>query len=326
MGVCKKAHRIAVLTSGGDAPGMNACIRAVVRSGVYRGIEVLGVEHGYKGLIEGTVRQMDLNDVADIIQRGGTILRTARCPEFKTPQGREKAVEKIREMGIDGVVSIGGDGTFQGAKLLSDLGVPTIGIPGTIDNDLAYTDFTLGFDTAVNTVVDAINKLRDTMMSHDRVSVVEVMGRKCGDLSLYAGVAAGAQSILVPEIPVDLDDIMMRIRRGQERGKHASIIVVAEGLEYTSYQIAEIVKERAKVDTKVTVLGHIQRGGSPSATDRVLATRMGVRAVELLSEGIGNRVIGIRDNKIFDQDTVEALSAVAKFDKDLFEISRLVSL
>lgn len=318
--------KIAVLTSGGDAPGMNACIRAVVRSGVYKGMDVIGVDHGYKGLIEGTFHQMDLPDVADIVQRGGTVLRTARCPEFKTPEGRLKAVEQMRKAGIDGLVAIGGDGTFQGAKLISDLGMPTIGIPGTIDNDLAYTDFTLGFDTAVNTVVDAINKLRDTMMSHDRVSVVEVMGRKCGDLSLYAGVAAGAQSILVPEIPVDLDNIMERIKRGQNRGKHASIIVVAEGLEYTSYQIASIVKERAKVDTKVTVLGHIQRGGSPSAADRVLATRMGVRAVELLENNIGGQVIGVHDNHIIHLDITEALSMNPRFDHELYRMSRLVSM
>lgn len=318
--------KIAVLTSGGDAPGMNACIRAVVRSGVYKGLDVFGVEHGYKGLIEGNFRPMDLPDVADIVHRGGTMLRTARCPEFKIPEVRVKAAEQMRKCGIDGLVAIGGDGTFQGAKLLSELGVPTIGIPGTIDNDLAYTDFTLGFDTAVNTVVDAINKLRDTMMSHDRVSVVEVMGRKCGDLSLHAGVAAGAQSILVPEIPVDLDDIMQRIKHGQNRGKHASIIVVAEGLQYTSYQIASIVKERAKVDTKVTVLGHIQRGGSPTAADRVLGTRMGVRAVELLEKGIGGQVVGVRDNHIIHQEIAEALSMTARFDHDLYRMSRLVSM
>lgn len=320
--------KIGIITSGGDAPGMNAAIRAVVRSAIHEGIEVCGVRRGYAGLINDDMFEMSMRSVSDIIQRGGTILYTARSEEFKTPEGQLKAVENLKKNHIDGLVVIGGDGTFTGAKVLSEkYGILTIGLPGTIDNDLAYTDFTLGFDTAVNTVIDAINKLRDTMTSHERVSIVEVMGRHCGDIALYAGISSGAEVIIVPEIPYTVDDVCAKLTRNINSGKHSGIIVLAEGAGKAE-DLKEHIKEKIGevVSIKTAVLGHIQRGGSPTMADRLLAARVGYRAVELLMEGKGNRVVGIHDNKIVDYDIVEALSKKKAFNKKLYDIANIVSL
>lgn len=315
---------IAVLTSGGDAPGMNAAIRSVVRVGLDKGIKVMGIQRGYSGLINGEIFEMGRHSVADIIHRGGTILRTARCEEFRTEAGRNKAKNILNAFGIDGLVVIGGDGSFQGARLLSKLGISTIGIPGTIDNDLAYTDYTIGFDTAINTVLDAINKLRDTSSSHERVSIVEVMGRNCGDLALYAGVAGGAESVIVPEKEFNEDELCRKILEGKLRGKLHNLVILAEGVGGAE-QLAKEVQEVTGIETRATVLGHIQRGGSPSAFDRILASRMGAAAVELLTEGKSSRVVGVRNGKIFDEDIEVALSVERKFDGELYNIANVIS-
>ncbi|MBC8531365.1 6-phosphofructokinase [Gehongia tenuis] len=312
--------KIAVLTSGGDAPGMNAAIRAVVRIADYHGMEVYGVSRGYNGLINGQIEKMTPRSVADIIQRGGTILKTARCEEFKTEEGRAKAVEQIQKYGIEGVIVCGGDGSFRGAQLLSRLGIPTVGLPGTIDNDLAYTEYTLGFDTAVNTAVSAINNIRDTMTSHERVSVVEVMGRRCGDIALYAGIAGGAEVIMVPEIPVSIDYICQRLLAGKERGKLSSIIVLAEGAGHGE-EISELVEKGTGLETRPVVLGHVQRGGTPTCRDRILASRMSAHAVKLLSKGVGNRLVGVKGEKIFDMDIDEALAQKRTFSKELYDLA-----
>ena len=298
---------IAVLTSGGDAPGMNAAIRAVVRAGLAKGLNVMGVRRGYSGLINGEIIPMDRHSVADIIQRGGTILRTARCEEFKTEEGRKRGANILRTFGIDGLVVIGGDGSFKGAQLLSKLGISTVGLPGTIDNDLPYTDYTIGFDTANNTVLDAINKLRDTSTSHERVSVVEVMGRNCGDIALYAGLAGGAESIIVPEKGYNQDKLCRTILEGKMRGKMHNLIILAEGIGGAE-ELAQQIEEVTGIETRATKLGHIQRGGSPTCMDRVWASRMGYRAIELLEEGKSSRVVGVKEGKIFDMDIDEALA------------------
>lgn len=315
---------IAILTSGGDAPGMNAAIRAVVRAGLDKGLKVFGIERGYSGLLNGEIFEMNRNSVSDIIHRGGTILKTARCDEFKKEEVRKKAVQVLKVFGIDGLVVIGGDGSFTGAKLLSDLGVKTIGIPGTIDNDLPYTEYTLGFDTALNTVLDAVNKLRDTSTSHERISIVEVMGRNCGDIALYAGLGGGAESIIVPEKGYDLDEICRTILEGKQKGKLHNLIILAEGVG-GAQQLAKKIEEITGIETRATILGHIQRGGSPSAFDRVLASKMGARAVELLLEGKTARVIGTKGGEIIDMDTTEALAMPKKFDEKLYEIASILS-
>ena len=312
--------RIAVLTSGGDSPAMNAAIRAVVRIGLEKGIKVFGVHRGYNGLINGELYEMDRQSVSDIIQRGGTILRTARSDEFKTPEGREKALNVIKVLKIDGVVVIGGDGSFRGADLLSDLGVPTVGIPGTIDNDLAYTDYTIGFDTAINTALDAINKIRDTSSSHERVSVIEVMGRNCGDLALFSAIAGGAEQVIIPEMPITIEDICENIFNGKRCGKLHNIIILAEGVG-GAQKLAKNIEKITGIETRATVLGYIQRGGSPSAFDRILASRMGGKAVDVLLEGKSARVIGIKDNKVIDMDIKEALSMKKEFNSDLYNLS-----
>lgn len=313
--------KIAILTSGGDAPGMNACIRACVRSAINSGLEVYGVERGYFGLVNNNIFPMDTHSVCDIVQKGGTILKTARCLEFKFPETRKKAADNLKALGIEGLVVIGGDGSFTGARLLSDEnGINVVGIPGTIDNDLAYTDYTLGFDTAVNTVLWAINNLRDTMTSHDRVSLVKVMGRRCGDIAMYAGICGGAEYILVPEIPYDIKAIAEDIKKSKERGKTSNIIVLAEGAGNET-EIKTLVSVLSGADVKVTTLGHIQRGGSPSMADRMLAARFGTRATELLIEGKTNRVIGIKNNKIVDLDIAEALSETKQIDKHLYDMA-----
>lgn len=315
---------IAVLTSGGDAPGMNAAIRAVVRTGVENKLRVMGIQRGYSGLINGEIFEMERHSVADIIQRGGTILRTARSKEFMTEEGRKKAVNILRAFGIDGLVVIGGDGSFKGARELSKMGICTIGLPGTIDNDLAYTDFTIGFDTALNTVLDAINKLRDTSSSHERVSIVEVMGRDCGDLALYAGVAGGAESIIVPEKEFNVDKLCRTILEGKLRGKLHNLVILSEGVGAAG-ELAKIVQETTGIDTRATVLGHIQRGGSPTAADRILASRLGARAVELLLEAKSARVVGVSGNKLIDYDIEEALSMTSKFDEELCKVANILS-
>jgi 6-phosphofructokinase len=315
---------IGVLTSGGDAPGMNAAIRAVVRTGLEKGIRVMGIKRGYSGLINGEIEDMNRHSVSDIIQRGGTILRTARCSEFLTEEGRQKAVNILKVFGIDGLVVIGGDGSFQGARLLSQLGIATIGLPGTIDNDLVYTDYTIGFDTALNTVLDAINKLRDTSSSHGRVSIVEVMGRNCGDIALYAGIAGGAESVIIPEVGYDFDELCKSIITDKINGKWHNLIILAEGVG-GAQELAEKVEDVTGITARATILGHIQRGGSPSAQDRILASRMGYRAVELLEQGKTARVVGIKGNDIIDEDIEEALSMPSKFDKTLYEIARTLS-
>jgi len=312
--------KIAILTSGGDAPGMNAAIRAVVRTALKNDIEVIGINMGYEGLINGDFHPMDRRSVSDIIQKGGTILKTARCPEFKDPAVREKAAQVLRIYGIEGLIVIGGDGSFMGAKGLSDLGIKTIGLPGTIDNDLAYTDYTIGFDTAQNTITDAINKLRDTSSSHQRVSVVEVMGRNCGDLALYAGLAGGATTILVPEKKMTKEEAIREVMEGRKMKKNHNLVVVAEGVG-GARELAQDIEELTGIEARATVLGHIQRGGVPTAFDRILAARMGHKAVELLMEGKSARVVGIKANKIIDMDIYEALAMERTFDEELYKIA-----
>ncbi|MDE7164162.1 MAG: 6-phosphofructokinase [Clostridiales bacterium] len=315
--------RIAVLTSGGDAPGMNAAIRAVVRYGIGMGMEVMGVERGLQGLIDNLFKPMGMRDVSDIIHRGGTVLKTARCPEFKTEEGQQKAIKNLRANGVEGLIVIGGDGSFMGAKAMTDHGFPSIGIPGTIDNDLAYTDYTLGFDTACNTILDAINKIRDTMSSHERVSIIEVMGRNCGDLALYTGLCGGAEVIIVPEHPLGIDQIVDILGGGQAHGKTSGIIVLAEGAGHADDLKAQL-SERTNMVVKSTRLGHVQRGGSPSCRDRYLGTCFGVRAVELLKEGIGNRIVGIKNHQFYDMDIIEGCAMKKEFDLDLYQKAMIV--
>lgn len=317
--------RIGLLTSGGDAPGMNAAIRAVVRSGLYFGMEVYGIERGYAGLIDDNLIKMEMRSVSNIVQCGGTRLRTARCLEMTTLEGQKKALDTLEKHGIEGLVVVGGDGSFRGAKVLSEYGVPTIGIPGTIDNDLEYTDYTLGFDTAVNTCLDIINKLRDTMTSHERISVVEVMGRHCGDIALYSGIASGAEIIVVPEIAFDIAEIVSRINHSRANGKHSNIIVIAEGV-MSAEKFANQLQEVTHYDVRPTCIGHVQRGGSPSMADRMLAAQFGNKAVRLLNDGIGNRVVGIRDNKIIDMDIIEAVSMKKTFNYELYETLQMISM
>ena len=318
--------RIALLTSGGDAPGMNAAIRAVVRTALYYGMEVYGIERGYAGLIEDKMQSMNMRSVSEILHRGGTMLRTARCQEMKEPEGQKKAVEALERHGIEGLVVIGGDGSFRGAKCLTeDYGIPTIGIPGTIDNDLEYTDYTLGFDTAVNTCINIVNILRDTMNSHERISVVEVMGRHCGDIALYTGITSGAEIIIVPEIGYDMEDVVMRINRSRAKGKHSNIIVVAEGA-CSAEDFASELRPLTEYPVRTSIIGHIQRGGSPSMADRMLAAQFGNKAVRLLRDGIGNRVVGIRKNKIIDMDIIEAVSMKKKFNIELYETLQMISM
>lgn len=318
-------RRIGVLTSGGDAPGMNAAIRAVVRKSIYHGLEVIGFRRGYHGLIYGDYLKMELGSVADIIHRGGTILRTARSPEFMQPEGRQKALEVIEASGIEGLVIIGGDGSLRGAVELEKLGVHTVGVPGTIDNDIACTDYTIGFDTAVNNVIDAINKVRDTATSHERVYVIEVMGRSAGYIALMAGVAGGAESILVPEIPYDLQEVIERMHRGVKRGKLHSIILVAEGAS-SAMEVADVIKKETKMDVRVTILGHLQRGGTPTAFDRMLASRLGAAAVDLLRSGSHSSMLGLVGNEIKSTPYEEALQQAKPFPKELYHLATILAI
>ncbi|EMT38765.1 6-phosphofructokinase [Thermoanaerobacter thermohydrosulfuricus] len=318
---------IGILTSGGDAPGMNAAIRAVVRTGIYYGLKVKGIMRGYAGLVEDEVIDLNLSSVGDILQKGGTILRTARCEEFKRKEVRKKAYETLQKHGIEGLVVIGGDGSFRGAQLLSEeWNVNTIGIPGTIDNDIPCTDYTIGFDTACNTVIDAINKIRDTATSHERANIIEVMGRNAGYIALYAGLAGGAEMIILPEVEWSIDELCDKITYGIKRGKLHHIIVLAEGV-MSAPELAKMIKERLpKLDLRYTILGHIQRGGAPTVMDRVLASQMGARAVELLLENKTKRIISIRNNQIVDDDIDEALSMKKEFNRKLYELSKILSI
>ena len=317
---------IAVLTSGGDAPGMNPAVRAVVRTACQRGIKVYGVDRGYTGLINGDIHEMNLRSVSDIITRGGTILYSARCPEFKTEEGLQKAVATCKKFGIDGMVIIGGDGSFRGARDLSLRGIPCIGLPGTIDNDISCTDYTIGYDTCLNTIVQMVDRIRDTSESHDRCTVVEVMGRGAGYLALEAGIAVGATSIIVPEVEYDIErDVIARIREFQKTGKKHFIVIVAEGVGGTA-EIAKKIEAETGVESRATILGHVQRGGSPTARDRIMASQMGSRAVDLLTQGIGNRVVGIRANKIVDFDIFEALKMTKTIDMKDYELAHEISI
>jgi 6-phosphofructokinase 1 len=317
--------RIGVLTSGGDSPGMNAAVRAVVREAIYQGLEVYGIYHGYTGLIEGHIKKMELGSVGDIIHRGGTMLYSSRCEEFKTHEGQMKGVKQLEKFGIEGLVVIGGDGSYRGAQKLTEHGFPTITLPGTIDNDIPGTDYTIGFDTALNTAIDAIDKIRDTATSHERTYVIEVMGRNAGDIALWSGLAGGAESILIPEEEFKMEEITDRLLRGQERGKKHSIIVVAEGVG-SGVDIANEIQESTNFETRVTVLGHIQRGGSPTAFDRVLASRLGARAVQLLIEGEAGKAVGIQSNKIVAHDINEVLAQPHKIDNDMYKLSQELSI
>ena len=303
-----KVKRIGVLTSGGDAPGMNAAIRGVVRACLYRGIECIGIRRGYNGLITGDIERMTTTNVSHTINRGGTILYPARSDEFRTQAGQEKAAATCKLLGLDGIVAIGGDGTFRGLQALAKHGIKVVGIPATIDNDIVCTDYTIGFDTASNTAIDAIDRLRDTMQSHERCSVVEVMGRNAGHLALYVGLAVGATAVLMPEVPVDFErDVAEKIRRSRLSGKTHFMIVVAEGAG-SAIEIGRQIEESVALSPRVTILGHIQRGGTPTARDRVMATRMGYQAVEVLSAGKSNRVICSSNGTMIDVDIEEGLS------------------
>lgn len=317
---------IAVLTSGGDAPGMNAAVRAVVRAGINKGMKVYGVHRGYSGLINGDVIEMNLRSVSDIIGNGGTALYTARSEEYKTPEGTKKAADCCKNLGISGVVVIGGDGSFHGAKRIMGHGITCIGVPGTIDNDIACSEYTVGFDTAMNTAVQMVDRIRDTAQSHDRCSVVEVMGRHCGDLALQTGIATGATAILVPEVEYNIErDVISRIVNTQKTGKKHFIIVVAEGVGGVE-DLAKYVEQRLGIETRATVLGHVQRGGTPTLRDRVVASEMGYRAVQLLDQEVGNRVVAMRDGKIIDLAFDEALSMKRVFDENLYKVALSISI
>ncbi|OZU89741.1 6-phosphofructokinase [Virgibacillus indicus] len=317
--------KIGVLTSGGDAPGMNAAIRAVVRKAIYHDIEVYGIKYGFQGLMEGNIEKMEIGSVGDIIHRGGTVLYSARSEEFKTDDGQQKGIEQLKKFGIEGLIVIGGDGSFRGAQKLTEKGYPCIGVPGTIDNDITGTDFTIGFDTALNTVIEAIDKIRDTATSHGRAYIIEVMGRDAGDLALWAGLADGAESILIPEKPTEFNDIVQRLKRGHERGKKHSIIVVAEGVG-SGIDIGDKIKKETDLETRVTVLGYIQRGGSPTASDRVLASRLGAQAVDILMAGKAGRMVGIQNNHLVDHDILEILNREHTINEKMYTLSQELSI
>ena len=317
---------IGVLTSGGDAPGMNAAIRAVVRAGCENGMRVLGIKRGYNGLMQGDMYEMNLRSVSNIINRGGTVLYSARSPEFKTEEGMKKAMDVAKEVGMEGIVVIGGDGSFRGARDLSLRGLPCVGVPGTIDNDIACCDYTIGYDTAMNTVLEMVDRLRDTTESHDRCSVVEVMGRSAGYIALNAGIACGATTILIPEVKYDFQrDVIERMKRTQKTGKKHFIIIVAEGIGGVD-EMAKRIEAETGVESRATILGHVQRGGTPTVRDRVNGSLMGYRAVELLKEGIGNRVVAMQKSEIVDYDIFEALNMKKSLDLNLYKIAHEISI
>lgn len=317
---------IAVLTSGGDAPGMNAAVRAVVRSGINRGMRVFGIYRGYNGLLNGDIKEMNLRSVSEIIGNGGTMLYTARSEEFKKPEAQKRAADFCRSKGINGVVVIGGDGSFRGARALTAAGINCIGVPGTIDNDIACSEYTVGFDTAMNTAIQMVDRIRDTAQSHDRCSIVEVMGRRCGDIALQTGIATGATAILVPEVEYDIErDVITRIINTQKTGKKHFVIVVAEGVGGVN-DLAKYIEQRLHIEARATVLGHVQRGGSPTLRDRVVASYMGYKAVELLANDIGNRVVVMRNGQITDLDINEALDMERVFDEELYKVAMTISI
>lgn len=317
---------IGVLTSGGDAPGMNAAVRSVVRAGCENGFRVMGIRRGYNGLMQGDMYEMNLRSVSNIINRGGTVLYSARSPEFKTEEGLQKALNVAKEVGLDGVVVIGGDGSFRGARDLSLRGLPCVGVPGTIDNDIACSDYTIGYDTAMNTVLEMADRLRDTTESHDRCSVIEVMGRRAGYIALNAGIACGATTILIPEVEYDFQrDVIDRMLRTQKTGKKHFIIIVAEGVGGVE-EMAKRIQAETGVETRATVLGHVQRGGHPTVRDRVAGSLMGYKAVELLKNGIGNRVVAMQKSTIVDYDIFEALNMTKSLDLDLYKIAHEISI
>ncbi|CEA00730.1 6-phosphofructokinase [Jeotgalicoccus saudimassiliensis] len=318
-------RKIAVLTSGGDAPGMNAAVRAVVRKAIHDGMEVYGVSHGYNGLINNDIKKMDLGDVGDMIHRGGTFLYSARCEEFRTEEGRQRAADNLKALGIEGLVVIGGDGTYMGAGELSRLGVKTVGVPATIDNDIVGTDVTIGYDTALNTIVDMIDRIRDTATSHERTFIIEVMGRDSGELALNAGLAAGAETIFIPERNTKMEDVAERIQAGLDRGKKHSLIVVAEGVmsaEYCSNELAKYIN----IETRISVLGHIQRGGKPSASDRVLGSRLGAYAVNLLQDGRSGVGAGISKNELTATDFTYVRVHDKQYDNSIYLLSKELSI
>lgn len=321
----RQVNRIGVLTSGGDAPGMNAAVRAVVRKSIYHGLDVVGVRRGFDGLLKKEFVKLTLGSVADIVHRGGTILRTARSEEFKTESGQREGVKNLQEEGIDGLIVIGGDGSFRGALALAKHGITVIGVPATIDNDISCTDLAIGFDTAVNNVVDAINKIRDTATSHERVFIIEVMGRHAGHIALYAGLAGGAESILVPEIPVDMDEVIFKLERGVNRGKLHSIIIVAEGAA-AGLAVAEEIRKRTGLETRITILGHLQRGGTPTAVDRVLASCMGAKAVDLLRKGESRKMVGIAGRDLIAVDIDMALNRKQELNRGLWELAAILAI
>lgn len=318
-------NTIGVLTSGGDAPGMNAAVRAVVRTAIAMGMKVKGIRRGYNGLIEGDIIDLDVRSVSDIIHRGGTVLYTARSPRFKTEEGMKEAIDNCKKHGIEGIVVIGGDGSYRGARDLSLRGIPCVGVPGTIDNDISSTEYTIGFDTAMNTAMEMVDKLRDTAQSHDRCSVVEVMGRRAGYLALQTGIAVGATAVLVPEVEFKIEDVIEKIKATQKTGKKHFIVVVAEGVGGVE-EIAKKIEEGTGVESRATILGHVQRGGNPTVRDRVMATEMGYAAVKLLNQGIGNRVIGWKKGEIVNYDIYEALNMKKPFDDDMYEIANTTSI
>lgn len=324
----KKVTKIAVLTSGGDAPGMNAAIRAVVRTGLYHGLEVFGVARGYNGMVEDDIVPMTSSSVANIIQRGGTILKTARSMAFFEPEGRKKAYENLKKRGIDGIVVIGGDGSFKGAqKFSNEFDIPCIGLPGTIDKDIAGSDFTIGFDTACNTAIDAIDKIRDTADAHDRLFVVEVMGRDAGYIALHSGIGTGAENILIPESKTDMDALVANLTEKEKRKKLVNLIVVAEGSEFGGgIQVGNFLKEKLpNADIRVCILGHIQRGGAPSSLDRLIASRMGYHAVECLLNGTHNVMVGIIDNKLKYTPLDKAVKAKQKISEEWLKIVKILA-
>ena len=319
--------RIGVLTSGGDSPGMNAAIRAVVRCGIYHNMEVYGIKRGYEGLIEGDVERLYRRSVGDILQRGGTILKTARSAHFQTPEGMEQAYQTLKRLKIEDLVVIGGNGSLTGAKIFSEkYGIGVIGLPGTIDNDLSYTDYTIGFDTAINTVLDAITRIRDTSSAHDRTSVIEVMGRHCGDIALYSGITGGAECVLLPEIDTDIEEVYKKVAEGIGSGKLHNIIIKAEGVGVKTDDLINMLKERTNREVKLIVLSYLQRGGSPTFRDRMLATQCGMHAIDLIRNDIVNRAVGEREGHIVDYDIAEALEMTRGIDYDLYKGVDILSM
>ncbi|MDD2189975.1 MAG: 6-phosphofructokinase [Eubacteriales bacterium] len=318
--------KIAILTSGGDAPGMNAAIRAVTRVALYHNVGVYGIERGFEGLINGEFKELEVHSVSDTMQRGGTWLKTARSERFRTPEGFRRALDMLENFEVKGLVIIGGDGSFRGGLELSKGGITVMGLPGTIDNDLAYTDYSIGFDTAVNTVLSAIGNIRDTSSSHERGTVIEVMGRHSGAIALYAGLTGGAETILTPEEPIDINKVCRVLIQGKNRGKKHNIVICAEGAEITSQDLTKTIIERTGLDMRLVILGHIQRGGSPTARDRMLASRMGYKAVELLlQDGMTSKAVGIKGEQIVAYDLEEALKVERTYDESIMDLAEILS-